>query len=170
MTEQALYRVYIASYSTKEGIQEALRQTERHIEEQHRVVAAADQRAIAFSAVLMVVVGLLLDDKAGARLDDYRAWVIALYLFALALAVLSARPARLYGSGGPAATLATYVEKDSSGYLLSTLIRRNDKNIAHNERAIRVSTWIFRSALSIALCSTIILYLDWANAIGEIQK
>jgi predicted permease len=150
--------------SEQDALVEALRQTERHLEEQHTLTTAADQRAVAFASVMIVVLGILLGNEDAQSIDASKGYVIFGFLVSIALAFFSARPTRIFGSGGNGDSLKDFIGARAEGYLLSTLIERNDRNIAHNDKVLRASAMVFRVALAIALFSALILLMDWANA------
>ena len=170
MTEGPIYNRYIEQYSEVDALAEVLRQTERHLEEQHQLTTSADQRAVAFASVLMVVIGILLSNDGAASVDASKPFVIIGFLAAIGLAFYSAQPTRIYGSGANSASLNNHVGERREGYLVTTLIERNDRNIAHNDTVLKASALLFRLGLGTGLASTLILFLDWVDVISQIQK
>lgn len=170
MKESSFYRRFDNGYNEVDALKEVLRQTERHLEEQHQLTTSADQRAVAFASVLMVVIGIFFSNDGAAKVDSSRPIVILGFLAAIGLALYSARPTRIFGSGGDSTSLNNYVGERREGYLLATLIERNDRNIAHNESVLKASALQFRLGLGIALFSTLILFLDSVDVTTLIQK
>lgn len=163
MTDNPLYKRFVEQYSEQDALKEVLRQTERHLEEQQRLTSSADQRAVAFASVMIVVLGILLGNESAQSVDASQVYVVSGFLVAIALAFYAARPTRIFGSGGNGSSLKDFVGDRAEGYLLSTLIERNDRNILHNDKVLKSSATIFRVGLGVALCSALILLADWAD-------
>lgn len=170
MTDNPIYNRYVADYSEADALTEVLRQTERHLEEQHKLTTSADQRAVAFASVLMVVIGILLSNDGAASVDASQPFVIIGFLTAIGLAFYSAKPTRIFGSGANSPSLKNHVGERREGYLVSTLIERNDRNIAHNDKVLKRSALLFRTALIAALASTLILFSDWVDLTTLVQQ
>ena len=49
------------------------------------------------------------------------------------------------------------------GYLLSTLIERNDRNIRHNDRVLKRSANVFRASLAFSALAGVLLLADWID-------
>ena len=150
-------------YTPFDCAKEVLRQTERHLEEQQRLTGAADQRASAFAAVQVVLIGLMLSNSIAPSVDWSKIVVVLLSVISIALALYSARPTRIFGSGSTGVALEAYRATQMQGYLISTLIERNDRNIVHNDRVLKGSAKIFRISLLIALGSVVLLISDWLD-------
>jgi hypothetical protein len=163
MTDNPFYKRFIKQYSERDALVEVLRQTERHLEEQQRLTSSADQRAVAFASVMIVVLGILLGNEGAQSVEGSKVYVISGFLLAIALAFYSARPTRIFGSGGNGSSLRDFIGGKAESYLLSTLIERNDRNIAHNDQVLKTSAIVFRVALGVALLSALMLLADWAD-------
>lgn len=158
-------RVYLSEYTLEDGIKEILRQTERHIEEQQRLSASADQRAISFAAVTIVVTGLLFE--AGGAASRPKLLTVLLFLFSIGMAIYSAKPTRVFGSGGDWKSLQNQVGGRLEGYLPHNLIIRNNRNISHNDAVLKRSAFLFRFAMGLAGVGTGVLLFDWVSRGGN---
>lgn len=154
---------YFSEYNELDAEKEVLRQTERHLEEQHRMASAADQRASAFAAVQIVVIGLLLGSTPSPTIAEGKIVVVLLLSLSVSTAIYSARPTRIFGSGGDEKSLEEYRKPLMHSYLLSTLIERNSRNIDHNNRMLQRSARVFRGSLVASLVAFIVLVCDWMN-------
>ena len=174
MTKLPIQEQYLSEFSQEVALKEALRQTELHIDQQQRLTGSADQRAIAFSTVAIVVVGLLLTKDSVSGVTSSLPYVVVLLFLSIGFAVYSARPQRIFGSGGDLSSLSNHLQGTGKGYLIATLIERNDRNIRHNFRVLHSSAKIFRFAMFLACLAAVLLIADWlivgqADTIGEAQ-
>ncbi len=160
---------YFRDYTEFDAEKEVLRQTERHLEDQQRLTSSADQRAVAFAAVQMVVIGILLGNDTAKSIEASRVAVVSLLIVSVSFAIYSAKPTRVYGSGSNANALDNYRISPSHGYLLATLIDRNERNIQHNDSVLKRSAGVFRVALLASLLSVAIMMVDWMDLLEMVS-
>jgi len=156
---------YDEKYNVSDAEKQVLRQTERHIEEQQRLTGAADQRAVAFAAVQIVVIGILFSNNTSSIIEESKVVVVLLLILSVATAIYSARPTRIYGSGSDAKALKDYRQTPNHHYLCSTLIERNERNIQHNDGVLKRSALMFRISLIASLISVAVAINDWLDVI-----
>lgn len=152
--------LHLDSFGEEDAIKELLRQTERRIEDQLRFATAADQRAVAFAAVLIVVVGVFAGNQAGSNFEWATVCVLVSLICSICFAVYSAKPTRMYGSGSSSSSLTEYSTPERCGFLLSGIIERNDANIMDNDKALKRSALFFRFSLFFAATGGILVILD----------
>lgn len=151
------------------ALNECLRQTEMYIADQMAFATAADQRAVAFAAVIIVVIGLFIGTDMPAKIEWAGPWVVALLMLSVSLAFYAARPTRMYGRGGSAEGLRHLCALKDPSQLVHQLCLRNDQNIASNKRVLRHSALIFRCALLCAFFASVLLLVDWLEVIRAVN-
>jgi hypothetical protein len=148
------------SYTLDEARREAVRQSERRLEAQQSMAASADQRAIAFCAVVVVIVAILLDDLSASQ-HTLADWLVIWFLTAAGtLAIFSASPVRFYGVGGSVSGFRNYLTEQDCDKMLEAIGKRNDDYIKENDKRIKRSTWAFRFALTFAFIGIFIMYFN----------
>lgn len=152
--------IYDEQTTASDALKEVLRQTETRITEQLSMAAAADQRAMTFAGLLLVVLALLLGEKVSFS-GVFPGIAVVLFITSIVLCAISARPARMYGSGSSSNQLRCYVADRYPGYLASALIARNDEAIAKNDRVVKRAAALFSSGMLVALLAFGILTLDY---------
>jgi len=149
-TEIPIQNIYLGEATTPEVLQEVLRQTEMRIADQLAMSTAADQRAMTFAGLLMVVFVLMIDpsnNESGGALSKIS---IAFLFVSTMLSVYSAKPTRLYGGGSSSGELVKYLQPNYEGYAISGIISRNDKSILDNDLAVKRAAKVFNAALLFA--------------------
>ena len=138
---------YDRNATTSDVIREALRQTEMRIAEQVSMALAADQRAMTFAGLLMVVFVLLVGTTTAVTSGFLSDISVALLFASTLLSVYSAKPTRLYGTGSTSNALLQYLSPEYAGYAVSGLIARNNEAILKNDKAVKGAAFVFRLAL-----------------------
>jgi hypothetical protein len=159
--------VLALTYTLDEARREALRQSERHLEAQHALAIAADQRALAFCAALIVIVALLvesMDTQSSSTIDSV---LIGIFIVSAVVAGYAAKPTRFYGSGGSFAGFAPYLNETYCDKLMDALGDRNDEYIRCNDRAIKFSAAFLRGALILALVGLVMMFLRFSGALSS---
>lgn len=160
MSQHPLKDIHDSGYTQTGALLEVLRQSERHIDDQHKLASSADQRAIAFSAVIMVVMGLMIEG-AGKPPFEASQYLLLFFLISVCVSLYSARPVKMFGSGSDGLSLADFLSKNQHGYIVGAMIERNDKNIAHNYRTMKRAGQLFSYAMLIALLASLLLVGDF---------
>jgi hypothetical protein len=141
---------YVSEYTSKEAALEVLRQTEKRIEEQIQLSTAADQRAMTFLGLLVVVLALLYDKSPSEDVTIVGKASYAMLLVAVGFCAYSARPTRFFGSGSSTGELRVYLNDLSAGYTLSGLL----------DRTVKKAAIYFRVGMLVALVAFLMLFLE----------
>ncbi len=161
---------YNRNATTSDVIREALRQTEMRIAEQVSMALAADQRAMTFAGLLMVVFVLLVGTSTTVTRGLLSDISVALLFASTLLSVYSAKPTRLYGTGSTSNSLLQYLSPDYAGYAVSGLIARNNESILKNDKAVKGAALIFRLALISAFFAFASVALEFWLESSEVVK
>lgn len=160
-SEPSIHVVYEPEASTSKVLQEVLRQSEMRISDQLAMSTSADQRAMTFAGLLMVVFVLLIDPSNQSG-DGILPKIAMGFLFvATMLSVFSARPTRLYGGGSSSKDLVKYLKDSYEGYAVSAIIARNDISISDNDSAVKRAAGVFNAALLMAFLAFALLAINY---------
>ena len=160
-SDTPINEVYLRDVSTAAVLQEVLRQSEMRIADQLAMSTAADQRAMTFAGLLMVVFVLLIDPSSQSDASIFPKIAMAFLFVATMLSVYSARPTRLYGGGSSSKDLVKYLKDDLEGYAISGIIHRNDKSILDNDVAVKRAAKNFNAALLMAFLAFALVAFDY---------
>jgi hypothetical protein len=147
--------------NTTEVLLEVLRQGELRISDQLAMATAADQRAMTFAGLLLVVFALLVGGgvpSLGSVASDFS---LVILLVAIFLCIYSAKPTRMFGVGSDSTELTRYLDDSLAGYAVSAIIARNDEAIGKNDTAVKRAARFFRAGMVLAGISFSLVAFDF---------
>ena len=148
------------NYILDDAKREAIRQSERQLESQQTLAIAADQRGVAFCAVLIVVVALIIQSMEADGATRLEMIALTFFIISAILAALSAKPTRFYGSGGTVAGFKPFLNELYFDRIPDLIGERNDDCIALNYKKIMWSARIFLFSLATAFLGLLVIYIE----------
>ena len=147
-------------YTLDEARREAIRQSERQLEAQQALASAADQRAVAFCAILIVVVALVIQSMEADGATNLETIALTLFIISAVLAAFSAKPTRFYGSGGSVTGFKPYLNEHYFDRIPDQIGERNDEHLKLNDAAIKRSALFFKLSLATAFLGLLVMYIE----------